>query len=69
MQLRKCCNHPYLFPGAEPDFDGTTSEALINGRGLHSSTSQLNLSRFSLEITLNTPLHPLTPPTHTLSTL
>ena len=22
MQLRKCCNHPYLFPGAEPDFDG-----------------------------------------------
>ena len=23
MQLRKCCNHPYLFPGAEPDFDGS----------------------------------------------
>ncbi len=25
MQLRKCCNHPYLFPGAEPFFDGTTT--------------------------------------------
>lgn len=25
MQLRKCCNHPYLFPGAEPMFDGTTT--------------------------------------------
>jgi len=22
MQLRKCCNHPYLFDGAEPLFDG-----------------------------------------------
>ena len=22
MQLRKCCNHPYLFDGAEPTFDG-----------------------------------------------
>ena len=24
-QLRKCCNHPYLFPGAEPEFDGQTT--------------------------------------------
>lgn len=22
MELRKCCNHPYLFDGAEPEFDG-----------------------------------------------
>ena len=28
MQLRKCCNHPYLFPGAEPDFDGIHTGAL-----------------------------------------
>ena len=28
MQLRKCCNHPYLFPGAEPDFDGVHTGAL-----------------------------------------
>ena len=27
MQLRKCCNHPYLFPGGEPDFDGHTTGA------------------------------------------
>jgi len=27
MQLRKCCNHPYLFPGAEPDFDGQSTGA------------------------------------------
>jgi len=22
MQLRKCCNHPYLFDGAEPGMTG-----------------------------------------------
>lgn len=22
MQLRKCCNHPYLFDGAEPTVNG-----------------------------------------------
>ena len=22
MNLRKCCDHPYLFDGAEPMFDG-----------------------------------------------
>jgi len=27
MQLRKCCNHPYLFPGAEPGFDGVSTGA------------------------------------------
>jgi hypothetical protein len=30
MQLRKCCNHPYLFPNAEPDFDGSTDEDLVS---------------------------------------
>lgn len=29
VQLRKCCNHPYLFPGSEPDFDGSST-------GMHS---------------------------------
>jgi SWI/SNF-related matrix-associated actin-dependent regulator of chromatin subfamily A member 5 len=33
MQLRKCCNHPYLFPGAEPDFDGSTSDDLVQASG------------------------------------
>jgi SWI/SNF-related matrix-associated actin-dependent regulator of chromatin subfamily A member 5 len=30
MQLRKCCNHPYLFEGAEPGPPYTTDEHLIN---------------------------------------
>jgi hypothetical protein len=29
MQLRKCCNHPYLFPDAEPSFDGLTTGATL----------------------------------------
>ncbi|KAL5995983.1 hypothetical protein ACLOJK_026056 [Asimina triloba] len=29
MQLRKCCNHPYLFQGAEPGPPYTTGEHLI----------------------------------------
>ncbi|ODV97027.1 hypothetical protein PACTADRAFT_1610 [Pachysolen tannophilus NRRL Y-2460] len=29
MQLRKCCNHPYLFEGAEPGPPFTTDEHLI----------------------------------------
>ncbi|GAX72787.1 hypothetical protein CEUSTIGMA_g243.t1 [Chlamydomonas eustigma] len=34
MQLRKVCNHPYMFPEAEPDFDGvTTGEDLLEGSG------------------------------------
>ena len=32
MQLRKCCNHPYLFPGAEPGFDGVSTGASSSGR-------------------------------------
>lgn len=33
MQLRKCCNHPYLFDGAEPGPPFTTSEHLIVNSG------------------------------------
>ncbi|KXZ54072.1 hypothetical protein GPECTOR_5g179 [Gonium pectorale] len=34
MQLRKVCNHPFMFPDAEPDFDGETAPAeLITGSG------------------------------------
>lgn len=33
MQLRKCCLHPYLFDGAEPDIEGTSVEDLISASG------------------------------------
>ena len=34
MQLRKCVNHPYAFPGAEPDFDGSsTGEDIVTASG------------------------------------
>ncbi|TGZ79073.1 hypothetical protein EX30DRAFT_321878 [Ascodesmis nigricans] len=33
MQLRKCCNHPYLFDGAEPGPPYTTGEHLIDNAG------------------------------------
>lgn len=33
MQLRKCCNHPYLFQGAEPGPPYTTGEHLITNSG------------------------------------
>jgi len=41
--------------------------AVIVGRGLHSSTCQLNLSRSDIKYTLNTPQYPLTPPKHPLT--
>jgi SWI/SNF-related matrix-associated actin-dependent regulator of chromatin subfamily A member 5 len=34
MQLRKCCNHPYLFQGAEPGPPYTTGEHLIENAGI-----------------------------------
>ena len=37
---------------------------VLTGRGLHSSTFQLNLSHFWHTYTLNTPEYPLTPPKH-----
>ncbi|KAJ8447715.1 LOW QUALITY PROTEIN: hypothetical protein Cgig2_031769 [Carnegiea gigantea] len=33
MQLRKCCNHPYLFQGAEPGPPYTTGDHLITNSG------------------------------------
>lgn len=33
MQLRKCCNHPYLFDGAEPGPPFTTDEHLVENSG------------------------------------
>lgn len=33
MQLRKCCNHPYLFEGAEPGPPYTTDEHLVANAG------------------------------------
>ncbi|KAJ5976116.1 ISWI chromatin-remodeling complex ATPase ISW2 [Penicillium waksmanii] len=33
MQLRKCCNHPYLFEGAEPGPPYTTDEHLVFNSG------------------------------------
>eukprot|EP00611_Tribonema_gayanum_P023708 TRINITY_DN5050_c0_g1_i1.p1 TRINITY_DN5050_c0_g1~~TRINITY_DN5050_c0_g1_i1.p1 ORF type:complete len:1003 (+),score=418.58 TRINITY_DN5050_c0_g1_i1:2044-5052(+) len=32
MQLRKCCNHPYLFPGADPDPEAI-DEGLVRASG------------------------------------
>lgn len=39
MQLRKCCNHPYLFPGAEPEFDGVSTGAITDPLFLHTPAS------------------------------
>ena len=33
MQLRKCCNHPFLFPGVEPLGGESYAEQLISGSG------------------------------------
>ncbi|KAG1680939.1 hypothetical protein FOA52_009898 [Chlamydomonas sp. UWO 241] len=34
MQLRKCCNHPFMFPDSEPDYDGhSTGEEIVEGSG------------------------------------
>lgn len=33
MQLRKCCNHPYLFDGAEPGPPYTTEQHLVTNCG------------------------------------
>ncbi|KAI9328766.1 SNF2 family N-terminal domain-containing protein [Zopfochytrium polystomum] len=33
MQLRKCCNHPYLFDGAEPGPPYTTDEHIVENSG------------------------------------
>ena len=41
MQLRKCCNHPYLFDGAEPGPPYTTDEHLIYNAGKMQLLDQL----------------------------
>lgn len=41
MQLRKCCNHPYLFEGAEPGPPYTTDEHLIFNAGKMSILDKL----------------------------
>jgi hypothetical protein len=33
MQLRKCCNHPYLFQGAEPGPPFLAGEHLVENSG------------------------------------
>lgn len=33
MQLRKCCNHPYLFDGVEPGPPYTTDQHLVDNCG------------------------------------
>lgn len=33
MQLRKCCDHPFLFAGAEDDPDETSLEELVSASG------------------------------------
>ena len=33
MQLRKCCDHPFLFEGAEDDPDETSIEELVGASG------------------------------------
>lgn len=41
MQLRKCCNHPYLFQGAEPGPPYTTGDHLIENAGKAASSYPL----------------------------
>lgn len=41
MQLRKCCNHPYLFEGAEPGPPYTTDEHLVFNAGKMSILDKL----------------------------
>ncbi|KAJ5322208.1 SNF2 family helicase/ATPase [Penicillium brevicompactum] len=41
MQLRKCCNHPYLFEGAEPGPPYTTDEHLVYNSGKMSILDKL----------------------------
>jgi len=33
MQLRKCCNHPFLFPDVEPADGEDYAEQLVSGSG------------------------------------
>jgi SWI/SNF-related matrix-associated actin-dependent regulator of chromatin subfamily A member 5 len=46
MQLRKCCNHPFQFDGAEVDIDNTTLKDLIAASGKLSVLDMLLTSLF-----------------------
>lgn len=46
MQLRKCCNHPYLFQGAEPGPPYTTGDHLITNAGNLTCCRPLSLLMF-----------------------
>mmetsp|Transcript_37693 Transcript_37693/g.61364 ORF Transcript_37693/g.61364 Transcript_37693/m.61364 type:complete len:540 (-) Transcript_37693:714-2333(-) len=46
MQLRKCCNHPYLFPGAEDDPDNTGVKELVETSGKLAVLDKLLLELF-----------------------
>ena len=41
MELRKCCNHPYLFQGAEPGPPFTTGDHLVENAGERTSAAWL----------------------------
>lgn len=46
MQLRKCCNHPFLFEGAEGDPNTTSLEDLVSSSGKLAVLDMLLLSLF-----------------------
>ncbi|XP_042022838.1 probable chromatin-remodeling complex ATPase chain [Salvia splendens] len=48
MQLRKCCNHPYLFQGAEPGPPYATGELIIEHAGKRDSRA-LIFSQYTIE--------------------
>lgn len=52
MQLRKCCNHPYLFQGAEPGPPYTTGEHLIENAGINSCSFICTIVICIFDITL-----------------
>ena len=46
MQLRKCCNHPFLFDGVETDQENTTCEELIAASGKLAVVDKLLVSLY-----------------------
>ncbi|CAO3622217.1 unnamed protein product [Cunninghamella blakesleeana] len=48
MQLRKCCNHPYLFDGAEPGPPYTTDQHIVDNAGKMAVLDKL-LARFKAQ--------------------
>lgn len=49
MQLRKCCNHPYLFQGAEPGPPYTTGDHLIENAGIVNISSAIWLKNVIMD--------------------